>query len=326
MHDAVYKALYSLPETIEALVRVVAPRLAADMDFARLARLSTDYATAGQRSRYGDMLWECRLRDGTAVLVVVEFQSDVDHTMPLRLLQYTGSAWLEWVRARKRVAGTGIPLVLPVLIYSGRDHWKVPTSLKAILPAARARWLAVQPGYEYLLLEERRGGTRELPEDNLVGELMAVARARDKEMIRAVALLRDRMRGREGGSLDRAVAGWLKSVITDLEPRLAAGVEAATTTMEVMEVIKPKGKWSVRWYEDGRVEGVERQLRRLVALKFGDDAVGRLAEILSPFPDSDVVDAVFDAAFDAVLDCDGADEFFARIAGGRMSATPAPEG
>ena len=84
-----------------------------------------------------------------------------------------------------------------------------------------------------------------------------------------------------------------------------------------MEVIKPKGKWSVRWYEDGRVEGVERQLRRLVALKFGDDAVERLAEILAPFPDSDVVDAVFDAAFDAVLDCDGADEFFARIAGGR---------
>ena len=74
---------------------------------------------------------------------------------------------------------------------------------------AVARWLAVQPGYQYLLLEERRGGTRELPEDNQVGELMAVARARDKEMIRAVALLRDRMRGREGGSLDRAVAGWL---------------------------------------------------------------------------------------------------------------------
>ena len=97
-----------------------------------------------------------------------------------------------------------------------------------------------------------------------------------------------------------------------------------------MGVIKPKGKWSVRWYEDGlddgRVEGIERQLRRLVALKFGDDAVGRLAEVLEPLPGADVVDAVFDAAFDAVLDCDGADEFFARIAGGRTSAAPAPEG
>ena len=86
-----------------------------------------------------------------------------------------------------------------------------------------------------------------------------------------------------------------------------------------MEVIKPKGKWSVRWYEDGRMEGVEEQLRRLVARKFGDDAVGRLAEVLEPLPGADVVDAVFDAAFDAVLDCDGADEFFARIAGGRTA-------
>ena len=93
---------------------------------------------------------------------------------------------------------------------------------------------------------------------------------------------------------------------------------------------KPKGKWSKRWYEDGlddgRVEGYEQLLRRLVARKFGDDAVERLGDVLVPRPDSDMVDAVFDAAFDAVLDCDGADEFFARIGGGRMSATPKPEG
>ena len=49
VHDAVYKALYSLPETIEALVRVVAPRLAADMHFARLAggRMSAAPAPEG---------------------------------------------------------------------------------------------------------------------------------------------------------------------------------------------------------------------------------------------------------------------------------------
>ena len=188
---------------------------------------------------------------------------------------------------------------MPVLVYGGRGRWTPPTRLEKLLPAVGAPWLATQPFFEYLLLEERRGGTRNLPEDNLVGQLLAVARARGRrEMADAVSALRKRIdRGKEGGALDRAVAEWLKSVIADLNAALAPELKAATTTREVMEVIKPKGKWAVRWYEDGldegRAEGIEqgidrgisqgverqlRLLRRLVARKFGDEVVGRLAE------------------------------------------------
>ena len=198
MHDAKSKVLYSLPQTIEALARAVAPAMAGEMDFTRLARLSAEYASTAQRSRYGDMLWEFHLRDGAAVLIVVEFQSDIDHTMPLRLLQYTGSAWLEWARVRSPKVGDRIPLVMPVLVYGGRARWTPPTRLERLLPVAGARWLAGQPRFEYLLLEERRGGTESLPDDNLVAQLVAVARARGRrEMVRAVSRLRDRMDGRE---------------------------------------------------------------------------------------------------------------------------------
>ena len=332
MHDATSKLLYSLPETIEALARAMAPARADEMDFSELVRLSTEYAATDQRSRYGDMLWEFGLRDGAKVLMVVEFQSKVDHTMPLRLLQYTGSAWLEWARVRNPGAGDRIPLVMPVLIYGGRGRWMPPTELEGLLPAASAPWLATQPRFEYLLLEERREGT-ELPGDNLVGEFVAVARTRGHgEMVGAVKALRKRVAREEGGVLDRAVAGWLKRVITDLDAALGPELEAATTTREVMEVIKPKGKWAVRWYEDGlddgRAEGIERGiergirrgverqsrlLRRLVARKFGAEAIGRLAEG-PPLRDAEVVEEVFAAA----IDCDGTDEFFARIAGAAL--------
>ena len=76
------------------------------------------------------MLWEFHLRGGAAVLIVVEFQSDIDHTMPLRLLQYTGSAWLEWARVRGAKVADRIPLVMPVLIYGGRARWTPPTRLE----------------------------------------------------------------------------------------------------------------------------------------------------------------------------------------------------
>ena len=346
MHDIISKVLYSLPETIAALARAVAPDRAADMDFSSLARLSADYPATGQRPRYGDMLWECCLRDGTPVLIVIEFQSGVDHVMPLRLLQYTGSAWLEWARVRGLAAGAGIPLVLPVLIYGGRRRWTPPMTLAGLMPVTAPRWLATQPRFEYLLLEERRGGAANLPEDNLVTELVAVARARGrKAIVGAVSRLRDRMDEDEGGTLDQAVAEWLKSVIGDLDAELGAELETAGTTREVMEVIKPKTKWAIRWYEDGvddgREEGIkqgieqgiergieqgiergiergieqgivramEQQwqlLQRLVERKFGGEAARELAEASASQPRPD-----FDAVFAAALDCGTADEFMA---------------
>ena len=312
MHDTTSKVLYSLPETVEALARAMAPDRADDMDFSRLVRLSAEYPTTDQRSRYGDMLWEFHLRDGAAVLIVIEFQSDVDHKMPLRLLQYTGSAWLEWARVRNPKAGDRIPLVMPVLVYGGKGRWTPPTRLERCLPAAGAWWLAGQPRFEYLLLEERRGGTEDLPEDNLVRELVAVSRARGgREMARAVSRLRERMDGREeGDALDRAVAEWLKAVVADLDAALGHELTAATTMREVMEVIKPRGKWAVRWYEDGFDEGRAQLVRRLVARRFGADIADRMVPALDDFADPERIESVADA----MLDCETAEEFLARTA------------
>ncbi len=46
------------------------------------------------------------------------------------------------------------------------------------------RWLATQPRFEYLLLEERRGGTGDLPENNLVTEL--VKQGIEQGIVRAI--------------------------------------------------------------------------------------------------------------------------------------------
>ena len=328
MHDATSKTLYSLPETIEALALAVVPHMADEMDFTRLARLSTEYAATDQRPRYGDMLWEFHLRDGTPILIVVEFQSDVDHTMPQRLFQYTGSALLEWVRIREMKAGDLNPVLLPVVIYGGRSRWTPPTRLEE-LEQPRADQVAAQPRLEYKLVEERRGGTEGIPEDNLIGQLLAVGRARGRtEMVSAVSRLQERMAGpEEGGALDRAVAAWIKSVIGDLDAALGHELRAAKTTREVMEVIKPKEKWAIRWYEDGLDEGLEqgvargieqgmergirqqrRLVRQLVARRFGADTADRVAAKLDELSDPERISAVADA----VLDCETAEEFIAR--------------
>lgn len=177
-------------------------------------------------------------------------------------------------------------------------------------------------------MEERREGT-DLPEDNLVGQLVAVARARQRaEMVRAVKALWKRIGGEgEGGALDRAVTEWLKHVITDVNAALAIELKAATTTNEVMEVIKPKGKWAVRWYEDGldegRAEGIEQGMergieqgmeqqrclvRRLARRRLGADIADRIVPMLDRPSDPERITAIADA----IVDCETAEEFIAR--------------
>ena len=142
--------------------------------------------------------------------------------------------------------------------------------------------------------------------------------------MRAVSRLQ-RLTGEGGGALDRAVGGWLKTVLSGLEPGLASKLAAATTTSEVMEVIKPTNKWAALWYEDGVDDGIEkgierqlRLLRRLVARKFGDDAARELRGDAPPLRDPDVVEAVFGAA----IDCEGAAEFLARVAEAGVPTEP----
>ena len=120
-------------------------------------------------------------------------------------------------------------------------------------------------------------------------------------------------------------------MLSDLDAGLASELAAATTTSEVMEVIKPAGKWATLWYEDGVDDGIEqgmergieqgmkrqlRLLRRLVVSKFGADAASELDGGDSALRDPDVVEAVFAAA----IDCAEAAEFMARVADARVAA------
>lgn len=321
VHDAIYRELYSLPEVVEGLVRALVPRRARLVDFASLSRLPADYVTFEQTARYGDMLWECRLRSGTVLLIVLEFQSTVDHDMPLRLFEYTARALREWSRPRGLAAGDRIPLVLPLLVYNGKRPWTAPMAFEELRPTNDPEWVAGQPEFQYLLLEERPGGTSPLPDDNLVAELVRLVRARHgDEAIQALSRLRDWVGENEGGALDRALAARVRSLAMDLQGARAAYLEAARTMKEVMDMIKPTGHWASYWYEDGeekgRNQGIEEGrlmlLRQQVDRKFGADAVDKLFAVSDRLLDQDQIDTLANA----VIDCDTAEQLLARVGGG----------
>ena len=89
--DSGYKLLFSHPELVADLLRGFVPEpWVAEVDFATLTPVKGSYVSEGLRQRHDDVVWKVRLREQWLyVYVVIEFQSEPDPFMALRMLVYT---------------------------------------------------------------------------------------------------------------------------------------------------------------------------------------------------------------------------------------------
>ena len=98
------------------------------------AELPTENITDELRRRLGDVVWSIDRRAGDGGVqtlhVVIEHQSDVDYSMPLRFLNYTSLLYRDRTRWSKR--DTADP-VLQVVVYNGDRRWDAPVTLAGLV-------------------------------------------------------------------------------------------------------------------------------------------------------------------------------------------------
>ncbi len=129
--DPPYKVLFLDPGLFEETVRLVAPELAARLDFATAASLDKEHLTAATRSRLQDQLRRVEFKEGALkdgrrpyVLVLLEFQSDQDQDMAWRMREY-----LHLVESDLREAGAleregALPPMLSIVAHNGERPWR----------------------------------------------------------------------------------------------------------------------------------------------------------------------------------------------------------
>ena len=92
-HDAAYKQLFSQPRMVQDLLEGFAARGWSDaLDLDSPTALPASYVGHDLRQRHGDLFWRVRFRDDRWLYLVLllEFQSDIDRSMAVRMLTYTG--------------------------------------------------------------------------------------------------------------------------------------------------------------------------------------------------------------------------------------------
>ena len=180
-HDTAWKLLFSYPEMVRGLLAgFVPPEWVTDLDLSALTRQPEGQVTDDGRERHPDRVWEAGLHDRPgSVLVLIEFQSTVDHTMAACALVYTGMLYQE----RLRRSSDKLPPVLPIVLYYGAGEWKAKDEVAGLCATPGAPRAPYQPSQRHLVLDVGRY-TGPLPEGrNWVAELVRLARTPDPEVL-----------------------------------------------------------------------------------------------------------------------------------------------
>jgi hypothetical protein len=157
--DSLYHRLFSHPVMVEQFVRDFVPAaLALGLDFSRMERVNAKFHGRGGRRREGDVIWRIPTEYGGDVYLylMLEFQSQIDWWMPVRIQVYAGLLWQQIIDEMRLKPGDRLPPVLPVVLYNGDKAWNAPTGTTELvaLPPASPLW-HWQPDIRYHLVDER---------------------------------------------------------------------------------------------------------------------------------------------------------------------------
>ncbi|HRX70562.1 MAG TPA: Rpn family recombination-promoting nuclease/putative transposase, partial [Candidatus Competibacteraceae bacterium] len=225
-----------------------------ELDFTTLEKQSGSYVSDDLRPRADDVVWRVRWRERWLyVYLLLEFQSDVDPFMAVRLLVYVGMLYQDLIRTKQLTDEGQLPPVLPLVLYNGQPCWTAKTEVNDLIVPPPVGLERYQPRLQYLLLEENRYPPEILaPLHNLAAALFQLENSRRPEDLQAVIeRLIDWLHAPEQVSLRRAFAVWLRDVLL---PARVPGVriEAMSELNEVRNMLAERViEWTREWERQG---------------------------------------------------------------------------
>lgn len=158
-HDSLVKAVFGNRLHLVGELRAALPADVVErMDLRTLRDCRATFVDEQLADRHSDLLFGVEL-DGREVFlyVLVEHQSTPDPQMPFRMLRYVMRIWERWLAEQepeRQGACSELPVVIPLVLYHGRQPWTGPRSLHALVapdPASLGSIAAYVPQLELLL-------------------------------------------------------------------------------------------------------------------------------------------------------------------------------
>ena len=330
--DRGQRLLFSHPRLVEELIRqCIGGSWIECLDFSTLDKVSERDLGPDLSRREKDLLWRLRYRtpaDDSGwfyVLLHLEFQSEPQRFMALRMVTYKVLLYEDLVRRRALTPNGLLPPVLSVVLYNGKPEWREATTLQSLVeplpdlePAGSVPSASL---LDYRLIEGRAYSREELEANpSPLAVLFQLGQSRGfDDLERGIERLLEVLPGNpENLTLREAFAIWLSTVII---PAVAPGAKISklhdlTEVQSMLEqsVIEWRDGWIEEGLQKGRQEGLQeglqegearvllRQLRRKfgsVPLRVEDRIASASAEQILEWADrvleAETLDQVFES-------------------------------
>ena len=127
-HDKLVKTILKNPEEMAKIINeFLEPSV--EVKGENLVKYTNSYITQKYKSKEADIVYKLKNEE---VFFLVEHQSTIDKKMPYRILNYCVDIMQEWVKSKKMKSQTKYPIVVPIIIYTGIEKWKIPKNFKDV--------------------------------------------------------------------------------------------------------------------------------------------------------------------------------------------------
>lgn len=261
-YDASYRKLFANREVMLSLLEGFLPEdILEDMDLSSLEALPTDHITPDNRERRNDLVWRARYGSSTCYLVIMlEFQSTVDRWMAVRIHTYTGLLFEDIIRRENPGRKGQLPLILPFVIYNGKNAWTAPEDINYLQPVRSVALDPFQPHQKYFLLDIKRLAHKmsESGEANLSGIIFDLENAASIDaIVKAIGKLAKILPENDKLQIHEAFLNLLATSIMD-DPEAGSQIGHCRTVQEAYAMLtEDMPLWKVNLLQEGFTIGKE---------------------------------------------------------------------
>ena len=133
--DEAYKNLFAQKIIIQNFLEgFVKQGWVKNVDFSTLKSIPTEHISDKLDKRTNDYVWSVKINNSEVfILIMLEFQSEPDRLMPLRINNYKYLMYQHLIKNEYIDEKDLLPPVLPVVIYNGSPKWNYPVTMRSLI-------------------------------------------------------------------------------------------------------------------------------------------------------------------------------------------------